>query len=165
MDVADPTIAVIHKAPSDLRVPPQLDDYESVRDSFTWEQARDWLDGLPGGGINIAYEAVDRHVKHGHGAHVALRCLAKDGTTSDVTYADLAVRTSQFAHGLRALGLEPGDRVFSLVGRVPMLYTAMMGTFKARCVFAPLFSAFGPEPVRQRITLGDGRALVTSVDL
>jgi len=165
MDARHDEAYVIHKAPADLRVRPHLEDYDAVRASFTWDEARGWLDGLPGGGINIAYEAVDRHVKHGHGEHVALRCLARDGTTSDVTYADLAGRTSAFAHGLRQLGLAPGDRVFSLVGRVPLLYTAMLGTFKARCVFAPLFSAFGPEPVRQRITLGGGRALVTSSEL
>jgi acetyl-CoA synthetase len=157
---------VIHKGPAELRVRPHLDDYDAVRAAFTWEQARGWLDGLPaGGGLNIAHEAVDRHLANGHADHVALRCLAKDGSTFDITYADLAGRTSSFAHALRGLGLAPGDRVFSLVGRVPALYVAMMGTFKARCVFAPLFSAFGPDPVRQRIQLGDGRALVTSVDL
>ena len=41
----------------------------------------------------------------------------------------------------------------------------MIGTLKARCVFSPLFTAFGPEPMRQRIALGDGRVLVTSADL
>ena len=97
---------------------------------------------------------------------MALRCLAKDGSTSDVTYADLAARTSAFAHGLRALGLGPGDRVFSLVGPRPV---AVRGHDRARsrrgASSRPLFSAFGPEPVRQRIALGDGRALVTSADL
>ena len=156
---------VIHKAPSDLRVPPHLDDYDAVRATFTWDGARDLLDGLPGDGVNIAHEAVDRHLGHGRGDHVALRCLAKDGSVDDITYAELAGRTSAFAHGLRSLGIGPGDSVFSLVGRVPALYVAMMGTFKARSVFAPLFSAFGPEPVRQRIALGDGRALLTSADL
>ena len=165
MDAGELQARVIHKNLAELAVAPHLDDYDAVRASFTWEQARGWLDGLPAGGLNIAYEAVDRHLAHGRGDHVALRCLAKDGTTSDVTYVDLAARTSAFAHGLRALGLGPGDRVFSLVGRVPWLYVAMVGTFKARCVFSPLFSAFGPEPVRQRIALGDGRALVTSADL
>ena len=165
MDAADPLVRVIHKAPDDSHAPPNLDDYEAIRATFSWDQARDWLAGLPAGGTNIAHEAVDRHVDHGRGEHVALRCLGKDGSTSDITYRELAGRTSAFAHGLRALGLEPGDRVFSLVGRVPWLYVAMIGTFKARCVFSPLFSAFGPEPVRQRITLGDGRALVTSADL
>jgi acetyl-CoA synthetase len=152
--------------PNEPRVRPNLTDYEAACASFTWDQARAWLDGLPGGaGLNIAYEAVDRHVVHGRGEHVALRCLAKDGRTTDVTYLDLAKQTSALMHGLRALGLTPGERVFSLVGRVPALYVAMIGTFKARCVFSPLFSAFGPEPVRQRIQIGDGRALVTSVAL
>ncbi len=156
---------VIHKGRADLAVPPNLDDYGAVRARFTWESARDWLDGLPAGGVNIAHEAVDRHVRHGRGDHVALRCRTKAGTNDDITYADLAGRTSAFAHGLRSLGIGPGERVFSLVGRVPGLYVAMVGTFKARSVFAPLFSAFGPEPVRQRIALGDGRALVTSAEL
>jgi acetyl-CoA synthetase len=156
---------VIRKGPADVRLPAHLDDYEAVRAAFTWEQARGWLDGLPGDGLNIAHEAVDRHVKHGRGERVALRCLAKDGSTSDISYSTLAARSSAFAHGLRALGLAPGERIFSLVGRVPHLYVAMIGTFKARCVFAPLFSAFGPEPVRQRMAIGDGRALVTSADL
>ena len=165
MDAADPLVRVIHKLPDDSHAQPNLNDYEALRATFTWDEARAWLDGLPAGGINIAHEAVDRHVTHGRGEHVALRCLGKDGSTSDITYGELSQRTSAFAHGLRALGLEPGDRVFSLVGRVPWLYVAMIGSFKARCVFSPLFSAFGPEPVRQRITLGDGRALVTSADL
>jgi acetyl-CoA synthetase len=32
-------------------------------------------------------------------------------------------------------------------------------------VFAPLFSAFGPEPIRDRLRIGDGKVLVTTADL
>jgi acetyl-CoA synthetase len=71
-------------------------------------------------------------------------------------------RTDTFANALRSLGVEPGQRVFSLVGRVPALYVAILGTLKAGSVFAPLFSAFGPEPVRQRVVIGSGVAMVTS---
>ena len=39
---------------------------------------------------------------------------------------------------------------------------AVLGTLKRRSVVCPLFSAFGPEPVRQRLDLGDGRVLVTT---
>ncbi len=39
---------------------------------------------------------------------------------------------------------------------------AVLGTLKNRSVVCPLFSAFGPEPVRQRLDLGDGRMLVTT---
>ena len=40
-----------------------------------WRRARRQLAGLPGGGLNIAVEAVDRHVAAGRGARTALRCL------------------------------------------------------------------------------------------
>jgi len=33
-----------------------------------WNTYRTWLDGLPGGGLNIAHEAVDRHVARGVGS-------------------------------------------------------------------------------------------------
>jgi acetyl-CoA synthetase len=49
-----------------------------------------------------------------------------------------------------------------LLARIPPLYVAALGALKARAVFCPLFSAFGPEPVRQRLALGRGRVLVTS---
>ena len=55
-----------------------------------------------------------------------------------------------------------GDRVFSLLGRVPELYIAALGTLKNGSVFSPLFSAFGPEPIKARMTIGDAKVLVTS---
>ena len=51
---------------------------------------------------------------------------------------------------LRALGVGAGERVFALCGRIPELYVAALGTLKHGGVFCPLFSAFGPEPIRQR---------------
>ncbi|HRY10766.1 MAG: acetate--CoA ligase [Actinobacteria bacterium] len=157
-------LPVIRKSHADLSVEPNLRDYAAAREAFTWESAQEWIDGLPGGGVNIAYEAVDRHVAHGRGEHVALRCLGKQVQT-DITYAELARRTNTFANALRSLGIERGQRVFSLVGRVPALYVAILGTLKAGSVFAPLFSAFGPEPVKQRVVIGSGVAMVTSAAL
>lgn len=52
----------IHKQAHDLRVTPNLADYERSRARFSWQDARAELDGLPhGSGLNIAHEAVDRH--------------------------------------------------------------------------------------------------------
>ncbi|MEZ5185055.1 MAG: acetate--CoA ligase [Candidatus Nanopelagicales bacterium] len=155
-------VPVIRKSAADSSVTPNLSDYADARATFTWDVARGWLDGLPGGGINIAYEAVDRHVAGARGGHVALRCLDKRGGRTDVTYEELSRRTSAFANALRSLGIQAGQPVFSLIGRVPPLYVAIIGALKARCVFAPLFSAFGPEPIRQRIVIGGGVAILTS---
>jgi acetyl-CoA synthetase len=129
----------------------------------TWAAARGRLDGLPDGrGLNIAHEAVDRHAAGPAADRVALRWLGRHGERRDLTYADLASRTDQFANALQALGLRKGDRVATLLGRVPELYVTALGTLKATAVYCPLFAAFGPEPVRQRLVLGSVRVLVTS---
>ena len=158
-----PVTAAIAKDVAALRVQPNMPDYDAARRDFSWEQARQALAGLPGGrGVNIAYEAVDRHVAEGRGAKEALRFIMADGGTRSLSYGDLADGSARFAAVLRTLEVGRGERVFSLLGRSPGLYTAVLGTFKNGSVFCPLFSAFGPEPVRQRLHLGAGRALVTT---
>ncbi len=128
-----------------------------------WAHARDELDGLPGGqGLNMAYEAVDRHARGSNAGRVAFRWVARDGSTTEATYADLAARTNRFANVLRDLGVGKGDRVFTLLGRVPELYVTVLGALKNTSVVSPLFSVFGPDPIHQRIWRGDGRVLVTT---
>jgi acetyl-CoA synthetase len=144
--------------------PHVLADYDTARREFTWAQARTALDGLPAGGLNIAHEAVDRHVAR-HGDRVALRCVGRRDEVTEVTYAQLAAATDRFADALRTLGVGKGERVFSLLGRGPDVYVTALGTLKNRSVFCPLFAAFGPEPVRQRLQLGQGRVLVTTARL
>jgi acetyl-CoA synthetase len=146
-----------------LRVPPNLADYETTRAAFSWEAARRELDGLPGGaGLNIAHEAVTRHAAGAQAGHVALRCVGRQGPVRDISYAELEGLTNRFANALAGLGVAVGERVFALLPRVPELYVAALGTLKHRAVFSPLFPAFGPEPIRQRLSLGDGRVLVTT---
>jgi acetyl-CoA synthetase len=127
-----------------------------------WEAARGRLEGLPNGGLNIAHEAVDRHVAAGHGAEVALIWLGRDGERRVLTYADLAAEAARFANVLRAHGVGPGERMFLLSGRVPQLYAATLGAMKAGVVVSPLFAAFGPEPVRARMEIGGAGVLVTT---
>jgi acetyl-CoA synthetase len=144
---------------------PNMPDYERARLEFSWAQARAELAGLPAGGLNIAYEAVDRHADGDLGSAVALRFVGKRGEISELSYVDLKRETSRFANVLDALGVGQGERVFALSGRTPELYTTALGTLKHGSVFAPLFSAFGPEPIEQRLRLGDARVLVTTTTL
>jgi len=142
-----------------------MPDYELARAEFSWQTARDQLAGLPGGGLNIAYEAVDRHASGPLADSVALRFLSKRHPTYELTYADLKRDTDRFAAALAALGVGSGERVFVLAGRIPELYIAALGTLKHGSVFCPLFSAFGPGPIEQRLRLGDARVLVTTTAL
>jgi acetyl-CoA synthetase len=153
----------IHKATWPAGVVPNIVDYDAARASFSWDAARRQLDGLPAGrGLNIAHEAVDRHAAGPAGTRVAMRWLRRDGTVTEATYAELRASTNRFANVLHDLDVGRGDRVFSLLGRVPELYVTALGALKNRSVFCPLFSAFGPEPIYQRLDRGDGRVLVTT---
>ncbi|WP_344663044.1 acetate--CoA ligase [Catenulispora subtropica] len=143
-------------------VSPNLADYALSCRLFDWRQATSELAGLPGGGVNIAHEAVDRHVLEGRGEHIALRCVPPSGAVVTLSYTRLAALSNRFANGLHRLGVRAGDRVFTLLGRCPELYVAVLGTLKNKSVLCPLFSAFGPDPVVQRMTLGDARVLVTT---
>jgi acetyl-CoA synthetase len=138
-------------------------DSEQVGAASWWAEARRELDGLPGGrGLNIAHEAVDRHATGPRRDHIAIRWLCKDGRVEEFAYSGLARLTNRFANLLRSLGVVKGDRVFTLAGRIPELYVAALGTLKHRAVYCPLFSAFGPEPIRTRLALGGARVLVTT---
>lgn len=145
---------------------PYLIDYNVTRQQFAWDEISAALDWLPEGqGLNIAYEAIDRHVLHGRGHDIALRWLSKNEDVIDFTYSDMMVQTNRFANVLRRLGIGRGDRVFVLAGRVPELYIAALGTLKNTSVLCPLFSAFGPEPIQQRLQRGDGKLLLTTTAL
>jgi acetyl-CoA synthetase len=155
--------------PSTILTPdavPNLTDYETFRLSFDWRNEKKFLDGLPEGkGLNIAYEAAERHAKGKLKDNIALRFIQKDKTTKDFTFYDLHKLSSRFANVLTALGIKKSERVFALTGRIPELYIAALGTLKKTAVFCPLFSVFGPEPVFQRLTKGDAKVLVTTKTL
>ena len=151
----------IHKRP-DERAGAGLPDYEEYVRTFSWTRARALLDGLPDGGLNIAHEAVDRHLRAGRGDRLALRWIGRDDRIRDYTYSALGAATNRFADVLARRGVTKGDRVFSLLGRIPELYFAALGTLKNGSIFSPLFSAFGPEPIKARMSIGNAKVLVTS---
>ena len=155
--------ATINKPPVEqFKVRPNLDDYDGIRARFHYPDVIQELDGLPGGGLNIGYEAIDRHLKHGGAERLCWIWESKDGRTETYTYADAARLSNQFANVLGKLGIVKGDRVFCFMDRVPELYAAVFGTLKAGCVTGPLFSAFGPDAAGDRIRDAGATVLVTT---
>src|SRR5690242_7725479 len=97
---------IIAKPPLDqMRVRPNLDDYDQIRATFSYPDVIRELDGLPGGALNIAHEAIDRHVAHGNGERVCWLWEGKDGTVERYTYGDAARMSNQFANVLDKLGI------------------------------------------------------------
>jgi hypothetical protein len=88
----------IRKCPDDV-VRANLRNYEDCAGSFSWAQARALLDGLPDGGLNIAHEAIDRHVLAGRGGKLALRGSAATtpfASSATLTCAPRAVASRTF---------------------------------------------------------------------
>jgi acetyl-CoA synthetase len=105
---------------------------------------------------------VDRHAGGVTGGRTAIRWIGRDGERLDISYGDLRRETSRFANALRRLGIGRGDVVATLLGRVPALYVAALGTLKNASVYTPLFSAFGPDPIVARLTKARARMLITT---
>ena len=156
----------ISKTADDFRVRPNLLDYSAERRQFSWTAARNALSAPPGTQqgkrINIAHEAVDRHVAAGQAERLAFRFISRGSPERIVSYGELSRLTNRFANVLRNLGIGKGDRLFILSGRIPELYIAVLGSLKNGTVVSPLFSAFGPEPIATRVNLGAGKVLVTT---
>lgn len=157
------TMTAIRKSPQGWLRPPNLSDYASVRAAFSWEAARAELLATPRrAGMNLADLAVDRHAQGPLADRIGFRCLGRDGSVRDLSFRELREQTNRFANVLRGLSVDAGDRVFALTGRIPAHYIAALGTLKNRTVFCPLFSAFGPQPLEQRLMRGDAKVLVTT---
>ena len=148
-----------------MRVRPNLPDVEAAREGFRWESVYDELDWLPGGYLNKAHECIDRHCEAGRGDKVALIWEGKNGEEESYTFAEFRDRSNRFANVLEGLGVGKGDRVFLFMERVPELYFALFGALKAGAIVGPLFSAFGADPVRDRLQDSGAVVLVTQPDL
>src|SRR3989338_6003660 len=147
---------------SQMPVKPNLTDYKKFREAFKWEDIHKELNWFEDGHINIAHEAIDRHIKTHLKDKPALLWESKDVESEKYTFHDLYKLTNRFANVLQKLGIEKGDRVFTYMDRIPEIYICLLGALKAGAVIGPLFSAFGPDAVKDRLQDSKARILVTT---
>ena len=130
--------------------------------AFSWDAARAALGGASEHGLNIAYAAVDRHALGPLHDRVAIRCIGPGDTPKEFTYSPSAPTNATILQRPAQLGVAGGDTVFSLLGRVAETYIAALGTVRIGAIYCPLYSVFGPEPIRSRLSAGRARVLVTT---
>ena len=158
---------IIRKTTHDYRVRPNLTDYEHARAVFHWSDVPALCEAMGPGRCNIAYAAVDRHSAGAAATRTALRFVADNpgdssNATRDLSYAELGRLSRRFTGVLRSLGISKGDRVFTIMGRIPELYITVFGALRNGSVVSPLFSAFGPEPIATRVDIGQADVIVTT---
>ncbi len=148
-----------------FKVKPNLSDYDAASREITWDKIREEIDGLPGGALNMAHECLDRHLKTARRTKVAMLWEGKNGEQETYTFEQMVKGANKAANGLRALGVEKGDRVFVFLERIPECYFTVFGALKLGAIIGPLFSAFGPDAVKDRLADSGAKVLVTSPEL
>jgi acetyl-CoA synthetase len=139
-----------------------LRDYQRAYREFNWSSLEQEFDWSRGGPYNVAAEAVDRHGRGDRNGQAALHSILTTGESHSLTFGELSQRSSRFADGLIKMGVRRGDRVFVYLDRNAELFVSVIGIVKMGGIAGPLFSALGPEAVRDRVADCAPSAIVTS---
>ncbi|MDR4507668.1 MAG: acetate--CoA ligase [Candidatus Brocadiaceae bacterium] len=141
-----------------------LIDYERTYQDFSWEIIYKDL-GIIEDKVNIAYEAIDKHAGTWRKNKVALYWESAEGNCQKYTFLELKILSDKCANMLLSLGVKKGDRVFLFLPRLPELYISMIAIAKIGAIAGPMFSAFGPEAVRDRLKNSEASVLLTTPEL
>jgi acetyl-CoA synthetase len=133
--------------------------FDDVRRAFRWDDAVRRLDWDPARRLNYAHEACDRWARDR--GRVAIIWAGAPGELQTLTYFELARLSSRFASALARLGVRRGDRVASMMPRVPEAFITSLAVWRVGAVLVPLFTAFGPDALRYRLAASDARVVVT----
>ncbi|MFT7596086.1 MAG: acetyl-CoA synthetase [Paracoccaceae bacterium] len=125
---------------------------------FRLEKAAETFSGDFADGINACVECCDRHVE---ADAKALDWIALDGRHETRSFAELRDDAARVANLLTAQGIQPGDVVAGLLPRTPDLVATILGTLRAGAVYQPLFTAFGPKAIQDRMHMSGAKFVVT----
>jgi len=117
---------------------------------------------FPGGELNwvdTVFAWGRDAARHDRPAIIAER---EDGSVAEITWAGLEDRVLRFAAGLRAHGLQRGDRVGLLMETGIEAIVTFLGISALGAICVPLFSGFGVEAIRTRLSGCGARALVAT---
>jgi acyl-coenzyme A synthetase/AMP-(fatty) acid ligase len=130
---------------------PNMTDYEETRRTFRLEVPKRF---------NYAREVVDGWAARDPDR---LALLAVDETGANVrrlTFEDLARLSNHAANFLAAQGIEPGDRVFLMLPRIPEWHIAMLGLMKLGAVPMPGTSLLTGRDIAYRVQRAEAVAAI-----
>jgi long-chain acyl-CoA synthetase len=95
-----------------------------------------------------------------YGDRTALSLRRDDGTVMGWSYRDLDRRSRIAAWRLRALGLQPGDRILTWSPSTPELPAVYFGAMRARLIFVPLDLRMSADAVQGILKKSEPRHLI-----
>jgi len=114
-----------------------------------------------GGRLNWADCAVDRWVEEGRGNATAIVWEGDDGSTRELSYADLKEAVDRAAGALLRLGVQVGDTVGLLLPMIPEAAVSLLAIARIGAIAVPMFSGYGPAAIRERVREADARVVIT----
>ena len=132
----------------------------------TWEKVFEWnypnFRWFVGAQTNLAYNALDQHVKEGWGGHTALIYLNERGERRLFTYAKLLHDVEKIAAALRGMGISKGDRVTIYMPTCPEAIMLMLAIVRIGAIHSVVFAGFGEKALGDRIQASGSRLVFTA---
>jgi acetyl-CoA synthetase len=115
-----------------------------------------------GGVLNVAYNALDRHVKTPRKHKLAYIWEGELGEVKTYTYYQLYREVNKLAHVLKDIGLKKGDRVAVYLPVIPELPIALLAVVRLGGIHTVVFSGFSAEALADRINDCKAKILITA---
>jgi acetyl-CoA synthetase len=132
----------------------------------TWDKVFEWnypnFRWFVGAQTNLAYNALDKHVKDGWGGHTALIYLNERGERRLFTYAKLLHDVEKIAAALRGMGISKGDRVTVYMPTCPEAIMLMLAIVRIGAIHSVVFAGFGEKALGDRIQASGSRLVFTA---
>jgi acetyl-CoA synthetase len=122
----------------------------------------EWARWCVDGETNLVANCLDRHRASARADQAAILWQGEDGTERAMSYTELDRETCRLAGALSALGVRPGEVVALYLPMVPETMVAFFAVAKIGAIVMPLFSGFGPEPLRDRLLASGACAVITT---
>ncbi len=132
----------------------------------TWDRVFEWTPAtfrwFTGGQTNLAYSALDHHVKRGWGEHTALVYLNERGERRAFTYAQLLHEVERLAAALRGMGIQKGDRITLYMPTCPEAIMLMLAAVRIGAIHVVVFAGFGAQALSDRVQASGSRLIFTT---
>lgn len=131
-----------------------------------WDRVFEWtpptFKWFVGAQTNLAYNALDRHIKRGWGGHTALIYVNERGERRLFTYAQLRFEVERLAAALRGMGIQKGDRLTIYMPTCPEAIMLMLATVRIGAIHSVVFAGFGAKALADRIEASGSRLVFTA---
>lgn len=140
-------------------------DNPAIQDAyqnFAWGDVRRQLGWTENGPVQLFESIVGRHAGRDKAALVVIE---PDGATVRYSYAQLAQDARKFAHALKQLGIQQGDRVAGLMPRGYPVVVTILATLQLGAIYVPIFTGFRADAIQYRLEGSEAKLLVTDASV